>query len=681
MKKNDSGDFCVLYVEIEDERADLFSAISEQKKPVVIMLMEQGQVFQRPEDFTSLKLLKRRFDLSIVFVIPAGGQFAQLAARNGFPVYLSMDALANALSFGQLTRSRPLRSTEPIQPQKSSDTQGLPLSYGNELDLAERPPSHNGISQNGFQNIPVARNPVSEPGLTPSRGYRRASAQRQTGDFTDRETLEMNITPEDELDSEPETISRQNSEPISRRRRTSRELVRRNSMPLRPRTSKPLEPGRVLAPAGPPSLTLRGGFQQVPRISPILIILAIAVVIGGVGAFLVLPGWLPANPSAAPASNVAGYMVFTGSGYVSESSTQGIGDQIAIEFRDISSPVANHSYYAWLLADADVDDANALLLGKLEIVNGTARLDYDGDAQHTSLLMKMSRFLVTEESASITPIAPSPDQSTWRYYAEFDDVPVPSSNGKQYSYLDHLRHILVSDPTLDSLELPGGLNNWFYRNIGKVLEWTGSVRESWEQTHDVGFLRRQTTRSLQYLSSTTFAPRDLPPDTPLLVNERLARIGLIQVDGPNQQPPSYMSHIVHHLNGLLSADGSTTEMRQKIAPLIAALANIDHWLSNVRTNAIELVNMSDEELLNEPETLDLINAMIDNANHAYTGEMDPITNEMREGATWVNRQMQTLATLNIMPYDVNDVQTPSPASSSEEPAGDSPVGVKHEEIV
>jgi hypothetical protein len=57
--------------------------------------------------------------------------------------------------------------------------------------------------------------------------------------------------------------------------------------------------------------------------------------------------------------------------------------------------------------------------------------------------------------------------------------------------------------------------------------------------------------------------------------------------------------------------------------------------------------MSDDQLKQSTQTLNLINDMIDNANHAYSGQVDPRTNQTRQGATWVHQQMQTLATLPI----------------------------------
>lgn len=70
MKRSDSGDFCVLYVEPDDEKSTLFQKVMEQKKPIVIMLAEQTRVFQRPEDFTELKHIRRHLDVPVLFVSP-----------------------------------------------------------------------------------------------------------------------------------------------------------------------------------------------------------------------------------------------------------------------------------------------------------------------------------------------------------------------------------------------------------------------------------------------------------------------------------------------------------------------------------------------------------------------------------------------------------------------------------
>jgi hypothetical protein len=200
-----------------------------------------------------------------------------------------------------------------------------------------------------------------------------------------------------------------------------------------------------------------------------------------------------------------------------------------------------------------------------------------------------------------------------------------------------------------------------------VKEWVGSTRQQWEETKDTNFMRRQLARTLQFLDGNTFVYQDLPQDTPLLVNERLARIGLINVTGPNQEPPGYLDHISHHLNGLLDAQ-PTPATRQKIAPLITALGNVNQWLKQVRQDAQQLIKMSDEQMV-QPSTLSIINDMIANIDHAYSGLPDPSTNNTHEGVNWIHNHMQFLATLDITRWNG---ASPSPTGTKNVPNPNNP---------
>src|SRR5579863_6412260 len=129
MKRSDSGDFCLLYIEPEDEKSAVFALVREQSKPVVILLQPTGaqtraRVFQRPEDFSDLKHLRRQRDLTIFFVIAGNDYLRQLAARNGFPTYTSIDALGEALEEGRssLAHSRAMAKNSPALVEPVSPT-------------------------------------------------------------------------------------------------------------------------------------------------------------------------------------------------------------------------------------------------------------------------------------------------------------------------------------------------------------------------------------------------------------------------------------------------------------------------------------------------------------------------------------------------------------------------------
>ncbi|GAC1447426.1 MAG: hypothetical protein PVS3B1_31100 [Ktedonobacteraceae bacterium] len=411
------------------------------------------------------------------------------------------------------------------------------------------------------------------------------------------------------------------------------------------------------------------------RLPLVLLLLTVALVIGVAGSFLLVPHTL--QPEAAPAPAIIGQLSYSSSGQVSENSSQGIADQVVADFNNLPDPAPHKSYYAWLLSDKKQSDPRSIALGPLQVNRGQAHLLYAGDAQHSNLLLITSRVLVTEEDATVPPISPTLDPAAWRFYGEIASEPISGPNNPQhYSYLSHLRHLLAADPTLDELELQGGLNNWIYQNTGKVLEWAGSTRGQWEETKDTGYVRRQATRVLEYLDGTTFLYQDLPKGSPLLVNERLARIGLLAVNGPNQDPPSYLAHIDKHLNGLLQASTVTPAIRKQGNDLVTAMSNVEFWLKQVRHDAQLLIKMSDDQM-RQPATLSIINDMIENANRAYTGELDPSTNSTRQGIIWVHDHMQTLAHIDITKVkpDANGL-VPQIVPPGGQPRAFTPYGVK-----
>jgi hypothetical protein len=586
MKQSDSGDFCVLYVEPDDEKSALFQKILEQKKPIVLMLAEQAHVFQRPEDFAELKHIRRHLDMPILFVASGSERLVHLAGRHGFPVYLSMDALIKALKAGQVGKQRGVaRKTIPLGSGQhdSLPRRTVPLSHEQDIPVGARFIAPTGTAPTGTASSPM--NAVSTLETAPTRGI--ASTLSTLPDLDD--------------------------------------------VPTRPLLSGPLPEAR-------------------PRMNRLAVgmiaLLLIALITASLGYILVASHSLPVG-APAMTNVVLGHVTFLSSNQLSENSSQGLDDKVLVDLNQLPQPANGKNYYAWLLGDKGQGDMKTILLGILPVVNGHAQLLYAGDQSHTNLLNITSRFLVTEEDAGAAPLTPSPDYSTWRYYGEISQAPINApDNTQHFSYLDHLRHLLASDPTLDELELPGGLNTWLYRNMSKILEWTGSTRDQWQESKDVSFVRRQTLRTLTYLDGVSFVSRDLPPNTGINVNERLARIGLLDVDGPTQDPPGYLSHVSKHLYGLLEANTATPALRAKVAAIVAALDNVKTWLVKVHHDAFEIMHMSDKQL-RQSATLSLLNDMIDNATNAFSGQPDPVSGQMREGVTWIHDQIQALATLDV----------------------------------
>ena len=598
MKRNDARDLCILYLEPGDDRDALFCAIAGQHKPVVLMLAEESRQFQRSEEFVALKNLKRQLNVAIFFVIASGKRLTQLAEKNGFPVYKSMDALSDALMMEYPARQHVLlrASGEPTPARYHAPRKTVPLT-----------PLEDIVAH--METMPL---PTVSPSLQPIRS------------------------------STPRPIASQVTQPIM------------SAIP-QPTAS----PASTILPApqpAVPTLPPKRGYSRLPAVLIVLMILALSG--AGLGSLLVLfhPPPVSKQPTAPPA--IVGHVYFLNSGQVNQNTNQGMDDEVQVDLSNLANPTPGKSYYAWLLGDKNQGEMTAVFLGMLAVKNGDAHLFYAGDQSHTNLLAFTSRFLVTEEDSTVTPVAPSSDYGTWRYYGELLQTPLqtPDSTSAvggmtRFSFLDHLRYLLVSDPMLDQNELPGGLNNWFSHNVEKILELTSSMRESWQESKDMSFIRRQTVQTLAYLDGLSYVSQDLLPNTSLGINDRLDRIGLIEVNGPNQDPPCYLDSVVFHLSALIQAGGSTTTLRKDDAKIIAALNNVRNWLGQVRKDAQQIVKMTDEQLL-QPSTLALINSMIENASNAYAGHIDPTRGEMREGVNWIHDYIQTLAALEVTTYRV-----------------------------
>lgn len=593
MKRSDSGDFCVLYIEPEDDKFAVFALLGEQKKPVVIMLSPSGaqlraRVFQRPEDFSDLKHLRRQRNLTLFFVITGNDYLRQLATRNGFPTYSSIDALGEALEEGRssLPHQRVMTKNAPsLAPDHS-----MPPSLKHTPVVAAKP----AFNISAKKTVPLAPTLAAAHAPTPVPASRHST---NPGTFA-APTIPL----------APPPVARR------RKRRSSR--------------------GALVA----------------------LVLLSFIVLGGGAVGYFVfyMRGATPAN-AVVTTPKILGRVNFLSSEQVSETSNVGLNDEVELDMRGIQPPAPGNGFYAWLLGDQNAGDSIVILLGKLTLVGSNAHLLYTGDAQHTNLLDITSRFLVTEESATIPPVSPSPDYNAWRYYGEIPQTPDPQ-DANHFSYLDHMRHLLSSDPLLNSLELPGGLCNWFYRNTDKLLEWTVSARDRWDEVRDTAFAVRQTLRALAYLDGLSFVAQDVPPGLSLPDTARIASVGLINTQSGNQTPPSYIAHILHHLNGLLNAPGSTLATRQQAAQIIDALSNTLQWLQKLRSDARRFVSLTNAQLM-QPAALVLLNDMVQQANYAYSGQIDPVSGAMHQGVIWIHAQAQALAALDVYQY-VQSPQTP-----------------------
>lgn len=377
----------------------------------------------------------------------------------------------------------------------------------------------------------------------------------------------------------------------------------------------------------------------------LLVALLLLLVLGGaLGAFLVFGRPAPAPP----APQIVGHAFFVSSGQISEESSQGINDQVQVDLYNIPDPAPGKAYYTWLLSDLKQTEWTPVFLGRLAVNHGEVHFHYLGDPQHTNLLEITSRFLITEEDASVAPVAPALDQSAWRYYAVLPQTPDPTDTVDHFSALDHLRHLLAQDPKLKALNLPGGLDIWLFRNTEKIFEWSGSARDYWAQRNPAG-IHNQVVRILDYLDGSHYVQADVPPGTPLLVNPRIAPVALLEFDPQNQNPPGYLFHINKHLKALTHAPGTSPNQRKLAAQINTYLDNVRYWLEKVHADARQLITMDDAQLLAQA-TLSLLDDMETQARAAYIGQIDPNTNQVRGGVIQIHFNIQLLATFAIAPF-------------------------------
>jgi len=345
------------------------------------------------------------------------------------------------------------------------------------------------------------------------------------------------------------------------------------------------------------------------------------------------------------ANQVVGNAYFLSSGMIDATNTQGLNDGIQLDLSGISVPMIGKSYYVWLLPDLAHPEGPSLLMGTLGVSQGNAHLQY-WDPSHADLLGFMSRLLITEESSSIPPDTPSPDRGTWRYTAEIPQQANPEDM-MHLSLLDHLRHLLVSQPDLESLGLHGGLAIWFLQDVRKVLEWANAARGT-GQPQNPDLMHRHFIRILEYLDGIAFAQsHDLPPGAGILVDPLAGQIGLLALD-PQASPPGYTSHIGMHLAGLIASPGATAAQRTLAGRLDDAMTVVKGELEQARKDAIQLVN-TPEESLGDPQSVYALDDLVEQTNDAYVGRNNPQTGNREGGAILIVDQLRHLATFQISP--------------------------------
>jgi serine/threonine protein kinase len=386
-----------------------------------------------------------------------------------------------------------------------------------------------------------------------------------------------------------------------------------------------------------------------------LIALIVLVLSGSILSAFFLLTHKSSPPPPPVTSKVVGHVRFISSGRLYVNNNQGLNDELQIDLQNLANPAAGKAYYAWLLGDVADDTVSPQLLGNgpLPVKNGQAHYLYPGDSQHSNLLNTYSRFLITQEDASATPITPSFDYSTWRYTAAIPNIPNPKDTKFHFSMLNHLRHLLAGEQVIEAVGLKGGLSIWLLRDTEEVFKWAVNANDHWGSKDAVG-VRQQILNLLYYLDGEACIVPDLqhvPAGTPIAPeNNTIANIARVPLLDTCTQPHTigFVRHIGAHLQGVTSAPGATKATQQAASQIDAALNQVKAWLGTVRADAITLLNTPDNQLV-QTASLNTLGDMATNARYAYTGHIDPTTGVYTGGVTWIYDSIQRLALLDVTP--------------------------------
>ncbi len=396
-----------------------------------------------------------------------------------------------------------------------------------------------------------------------------------------------------------------------------------------------------------------------------LIMLIILLVVSALGALFVLKQ-RQANTASSSTTPIVGHVYFLSSGQLYVHNNQGINDQVLIDLQHLAAPAPGKSYYAWLLGDKSHAEVPWISLGTVNVKQGNVHVLFPGDQAHTNLLTDMSRFVISEGDSNTAPDTPLLDQSAWRYYGEIYQSP-SAKDVNHFSLLDHLRHLLVQAPELASLGLPGGLSVWLLRNVEEISNWALVAKDRAESKR-FAFIRQQLVNILYYLDGECTQPdvQGVPPGTPTQPGNatiaQIAHFAILNQCVLEEQaqatalkhvfahtPHNYVDHLLFHMAGVIVSPGATPFQHALALQINRAINNVRAWLGQVHQDAVQLLHMTDQQLGSIP-ALETLGDLEAHARYASTGQTDPSSGVLQQGAEWIYDNVERLATLDVSPY-------------------------------
>jgi len=366
------------------------------------------------------------------------------------------------------------------------------------------------------------------------------------------------------------------------------------------------------------------------------ITLAVIVVIALIASSLAGYALFAPKSSTSPdqTSTVAGHILFL----KSQGTLSGF-DKIQIDIPGIGQPTSGTNYYAWL--ENNKNDAIVPARWSVTITNPRVSLPLAGDPQQPNLLSNdFPLFLITQESTS-DPLSPSLDSKARLYYAT---IPQSASSSDQLTLVDHLKHLLADDPTLDKLNMQGGLNIWFQQNMQALVQQATSANDAL-QKKDAVAMRQHLVNMLYYLDGQACAPSNfygLPnsasttAEPTVLNNTRVSLLACSQ----SGVPSSFLVHIATHLDGVIGSSGVTQEQVDLARQIAGELNQVNVWLKQGHQDAALLVKLSNDQLL-QPQAQTQLSDLLTQVNDAYNGQSG------HQGVRQIGDDMQHLASFDI----------------------------------
>ncbi len=395
------------------------------------------------------------------------------------------------------------------------------------------------------------------------------------------------------------------------------------------------DPNPQQTPAAPPSVPPQPGKRPGKRFYMGLSLALLLVLSIGVVSYVL---WGTQKTQVAPSVGTTrvGQVHFLNS-----QDTMGAFDEAQLSLHNLPNPPDGKTYYAWLVTH---DDSVEVVHWPLTVQNGTLTSpNYVYPPHHNLLTSLPYLFLITLQSGNTS--VPSFNTNDLLYYAV---IPQTKATTDNYSVIDHLNHLLTSDPGLEKLGLHFGLRYWLLANTQSLVQEVNGASDA-RQNKQVLALRQHLVNILYYLRGTSCAPLDLrgtPQGTPITPDAAIAqqvKASLLECS-QNTSITSLLAHTELHVHGIYQAPGVTTMQTALAPPIQTNLVQVTTWLQQLyQQDILHLLTLSDDQLLQSSEQ-SYFDDMKMVSNEAYKGPLPT----SKTGLVQMSNDLEQLATFDLM---------------------------------